>query len=245
MIVELINWIIMIKYILLGIWGLLLLNSCENDDFVWGKEDFARIVGPEIWTRNTDSMTFTFSVYPEEVKEFAVASCVVIQGKVADYDRTVKLAVDPSKTTAQTSDYSLPREVILKAGQDSVGFDILLYRTEAMQTEEVRLQVKIDGSGDLQPGVDAWSALTIAWNDKITKPGNWEDLTEFFGDYSETKYRFIISTLGVSQFTYGEAEGMTWGEMWNYRLRMVAALEEYNATHSENMKDENGAVVSF
>ena len=32
MIVELINWIIMIKYILLGIWGLLLLNSCENDD---------------------------------------------------------------------------------------------------------------------------------------------------------------------------------------------------------------------
>lgn len=26
MIVELINWIIMIKYILLGIWGLLLLN---------------------------------------------------------------------------------------------------------------------------------------------------------------------------------------------------------------------------
>ena len=99
MIVELINWIIMIKYILLGIWGLLLLNSCENDDFVWGKEDFARIVGPEIWTRNTDSMTFTFSVYPEEVKEFAVASCVVIQGKVADYDRTVKLAVDPSKTT--------------------------------------------------------------------------------------------------------------------------------------------------
>ena len=225
MIVELINWIIMIKYILLGIWGLLLLNSCENDDFVWGKEDFARIVGPEIWTRNTDSMTFTFSVYPEEVKEFAVASCVVIQGKVADYDRTVKLAVDPSKTTAQASDYSLPREVILKAGQDSVGFDILLYRTEAMQTEEVRLQVKID--------------------DKITKPGNWEDLTEFFGDYSETKYRFIISTLGVSQFTYGEAEGMTWGEMWNYRLRMVAALEEYNATHSENMKDENGAVVSF
>ena len=105
MIVELINWIIMIKYILLGIWGLLLLNSCENDDFVWGKEDFARIVGPEIWTRNTDSMTFTFSVYPEEVKEFAVASCVVIQGKVADYDRTVKLAIDPSKTTAQSSDY--------------------------------------------------------------------------------------------------------------------------------------------
>ena len=135
--------------------------------------------------------------------------------------------------------------MILNAGQDSVGVDILLYRTEAMQTEEVRLQVKIDGSGDLQPGVDAWSALTIAWNDKITKPGNWEDLTEFFGDYSETKYRFIISTLGVSQFTYGEAEGMTWGEMWNYRLRMVAALEEYNATHSENMKDENGAVVSF
>ena len=69
--------------------------------------------------------------------------------------------------------------MILKAGQDSVGFDILLYRTEAMQTEEVRLQVRIDGSGDLQPGVDAWSALTIAWNDKITKPGNWEDLTEF------------------------------------------------------------------
>lgn len=80
MIVELINWIIMIKYILLGIWGLLLLNSCENDDFVWGKEDFARIVGPRSDQKYRFD-DFTFSVYPEEVKEFAVASCVVIQGK--------------------------------------------------------------------------------------------------------------------------------------------------------------------
>ena len=55
MIVELINWIIMIKYILLGIWGLLLLNSYENDDFVWGKKILpglsARRSGPEIQIR--------------------------------------------------------------------------------------------------------------------------------------------------------------------------------------------------
>ena len=127
-------------------------------------------------------------------------------------------------------------------------FDILLHRTEEMLHKDVRLCVGIAPTGDLKAGVNNFSSLTIVWNDKITKPSNWDDLTEFFGEYSEVKYRFIITTLGVSLFPYGENNGPTWGQMTDYRLRMAAALEAYNvdpANPDRPMKDENGGTISF
>jgi hypothetical protein len=78
------------------------------------------------------------------------------------------------------------------------------------------------------------------------KPNNWDNLTEFFKDYSDTKYRFIIDVLQIADFTYGQSNGMTWGEMNNYRLRVIQALQEYNAAHPGNpLTDENNQLVTF
>ncbi len=234
------------KYILLGIFGLLLLNSCSNDDFVWGGTDYVRLVGPEIWTLGTDSLTFSFTTYGEDVTDFTFDAELLIQGRTADYDRSVMLAVNDALTTATTSDYTFPSEVVIPAGEPSTTFGITVKRSEKLQEESIRLSVELVAGGDLDPGCEGYTTLTIVWNDMISKPTNWDSLlTEFFGTYSEVKYRFIISTLGISEFTYGESGGMTWGQMWNYHLEMCAALDEYNETHPEAMKDENGATISF
>ena len=221
--------------------------GCENEAFVWGEQSYARIVGPEVWTNETDSMTFTFSTYAEDVTEFAVETEIVVQGTIADYDRIVRLQVNEEKTTAPAATYSFPTEVVLKAGEHQADFNIMLYRTEAMKESDMRLCVEVAPTGDLLAGVSNYSSLTMVWNDKITRPINWDDLEEFFGEYSETKYRFIITTLGISLFPYGD--GMTWGQMNDYQLRLAAALDAYNADPNNPdtpLKDEEtGDIISF
>ena len=237
------------KYTFICLFGLVmsLLWGCDNDDYVWNGQDYARLVGPEIWTQGTDSMTFTFSVYPTDTVRFVVESEIFVQGRVSDNDRTIRLQVDETNTTAPADSYSVPEEVVLRGGEHSADFDILIYRIPEIQERDITLHVRIAPGGDLDAGVSSASSLTITWNDKITRPSNWDDLEEFFGTYSEVKYRFIISTLGISVFPYGEGE-FTWGRMWNYHLQMVAALEDFNNDPDNPeapLTDENGGVVSF
>lgn len=237
-----------IRYLLYGILLLGLVYACENDDYVWGEENFARINAPEIWTNGTDSMTFTFSTMPTDSITFQLETEVVIQGQIANFDRVVHLQINKDKTTAPENIYSFPKEVTLPAGEHKTVFPIILHRTTAMQTKDMRLCIEIAPTGDLQGGVNNASSLTITWNDKITKPNNWEDLEEFFGSYSETKYRFIISTLGIYEFPYGSSSEFTWGLMFHYKVKMKTALENYNNDSSNPnrpMKDENGGTVSF
>ena len=66
-------------------------------------------------------------------------------------------------------------------------------------------------------------------------------MKEFFGEYSLTKYRFIIDTVGFGEF----GNGMTWSELKNYQIMMKTALDEYNSTHTTPLKDENGQLVEF
>lgn len=234
-----------IRQIIGGVMLLIAASACKNDDFVWGDEDFIRIIGPEIWTLGTDSLSFTFSAFPDATT-YTMETELAVQGRTADYDRTIRLQANQTKTTALAADYEFPSEVVLKAGNASVMFSIVLYRTEEMQYNDARLCVEIAPSSDLQPGANAFSSLTLAWNDKVTKPANWDDLEEFFGTYSETKYRFIISVLNVTLFPYGESDEFTWGVMYNYKLKMRTALEAYNADPANTpMTDEKGAVVSF
>lgn len=226
-----------------------LLAGCKEEPYLWESADYVRIEGPEEWTQGTDSMMFTFSIYPEEMTEFTVEAVLFVQGRVADHDRTIRLSVDESRTTARAEDYEMPEEVVMKAGEYRADFEILLRRSPELADTTVRLQVGIDPSSALQHGVQSESGLTIAWNDEITEPANWADLEEFFGSYSDTKYRFIISTLGIATFPYGVEEDFTWGRMWNYRLTMIEALEAYNNDPSNPdrpMSDkETGELISF
>ena len=223
----------------------LALLACENDPFEWGDYTYARVAGPEIWTLGSDSLLYTFSIRPADMTEFVVEAEVIIMGKTADRPRTVAIAVDPEHTTAiKGAHYDLPESVAIPAGEASAPLHIRLYRSADLQSTSVRLRVKIAATGDIGPGVTEWTSLSIAWNDMITRPLNWDDLIEFFGQYSEVKYRFIISTLGIAEFPYGN--GMDWGMMNNYRLVLVEALAAYNAAHpSSPLVDENFYPITF
>lgn len=237
------------KYIPILSLCLAALASCSKDEIPeWSGDDYARIAGPSEWTLDTDSMEYSFASSPATVQTFDVQAQIVLEGKRADVDRTVYLQVDKAGTTAEKSFYSVPESVVVKAGEGVAKFSIKLNRDAKLKDQKYYLQVAIDNEkSDLKSGVQTWSKLRIKFSDILSRPSNWSDLSEFFGEsYSDEKYSFIINTLGTGEFTYLQPGGMSWGEMWNYRLILVDALNKYVIDHrGEPLRDKSGRNVSF
>ena len=58
--------------------------SCENEDFLWKGDTYARIEGPSEWTLDSDSLIFSFAPYVSEFPEIPMDSRVYFTGEFAD-----------------------------------------------------------------------------------------------------------------------------------------------------------------
>ena len=176
--------------------------ACSNDqDFYYRDTPRVRLVGPEVWTVGSDSLTFSFVTYPADTTEKVMMVNAVIMGTPQDHDRTANIVVDNDLTTASPQQYSLPATVTIPAGKTSAAFPVTLRRDASLQQQPVRLYIKVAPSDDFQPGVNEENHLLLVWNDILSKPTNWDELKEFFGEYSNTKYRFMIANAGgINEF---------------------------------------------
>ena len=231
-----------IKSIILAFAAIGMFTACENDKFYYQDEPRVRIEGPYEWAIGTDSLNFSFATYPNSVQQQEMQMTLYVMGEAASTDRIAKLEVDASNTTASASQYILPETITIPAGKLEVPFVVTLMRSEGLTSQTVSLSFKVVESNDFKVGVIEQNHFSMKWNDILGKPKNWDtELKEFFGEYSLAKYRFIIDTIGFGEF----GNGMTWSELKNYQIMMKTALDEYNATHTSPLKDENGQLVEF
>lgn len=225
--------------------ALTLLAGCGTDeDFYYNDHARVRLVGPEIWTVGTDSLTFSFVSVPSETTEQTLLVDARIMGTAANRDRTARLAVDATRTTAPQALYSVPTEVLIPADSTHARFPVVIRRDASLRSATVRLRIEVAASDDFLPGVNEENHLTFIWSDKLTMPANWPDLEEFFGAYSDTKYRFMLenSTPG----TTFSIDTMSWAMLMSYKIKFQNAVRTYNAAHPGNaLTDENGNLVTF
>ncbi len=223
----------------------LMMTSCSDEDFLYQDQARVRLVGPKNYTAGSDSLTFTFATSSIDMVEKEMDVDVVIMGNVADHDRTANVSIDESKTTASSDMYDFPRTVVIPSGESKGTLKVTLKRSELLQEKSVRLYLKVENSDDFAVGVNEENHLLVIWSDMISKPTDWDDnLKEFFGDYSDVKYRFMLANAGgISEF---DADSMTWAQLQSYKIRFVNALNEYNEAHPGSpLTDENGVLVTF
>jgi hypothetical protein len=231
------------KLSFIGLSFLFVFASCKNDGFYYKDEARVRLKAPYEWALGTDSMDFSFVKYPESVTEYNLPVTIFIMGNPANHARTVNLAFNEAKTTAQEKHYAFPAQVVLPADSFRVIFPVCLKRTADLQEKGVCLYLQILESSDFKIGASEENHLLIKWSDILTRPANWNELVEFFGTFSIIKYRFIIETTGITEFS---AQTMSWAMLTNYRIMCVNALNDYNEAHPGNpLKDENGQYVTF
>jgi hypothetical protein len=223
--------------------GLLVLNSCENDGFYYQDEARIRLEGPYRWAVGTDSLEFSFITSPPDVSEITLEVSLHVMGVAVPHDRIAKIKVIEEKTTAESNQYSLPLQVIIQANELLAIMPLALYRTNDLQDHTVRLYLAVDESSDFKQGVIERSHLLVKWNDILSMPNNWDNLVEFFGAFSMVKYRFMINTLGVTEF---DTNVMSWAQLMHYKIVLQNTLNEYNFANPGNpLRDENGQFVTF
>jgi hypothetical protein len=223
-----------------------LLTSCSStdEDFFYQDEPRVRLVGDYTWAVGTDSISFSFVAYGSEVTEKEILVDAQIMGEVENRDRVVNLSVDPARTTADASLYTVPSTVTIPAGAVKATFPVILKRSAALQTKTVRLYLQVAESADFKAGVNEENHIKLIWSDVLQKPKNWDTLEPFFGTYSDVKYRFMLANSnGAGEFS---TETMSWAMLNSYRILFQNALNAYNAAHPGNpLTDENNQLVTF
>lgn len=218
------------------------LAGCENDGFYYQDVPRARLEGPSMWTlgAGADSMSYNFVYGGIDATQYDVEMKVVVMGETADRDRTVNLEIIADRTTASASQYIIPATVTVPAGEYETTFNVTLKRTADLEQKAVRLRFGVAASDDFQPGTTEDASFLIIWNDMVGKPLYWDDeLNNFFGTYSDAKFRFMIDVLGTSDF-----EGLNWSQKFNMNVKLQAALLEYNAANGV-LLDEDLNPVTF
>jgi len=203
-----------------------------------------RLVGDYTWAVGTDSISFSFVAYGSEVTEKEMLVDAQIMGEAENRDRVVNLSVDPARTTADASLYTVPSTVTIPAGAVKATFPVILKRSAALQTKTVRLYLQVAESADFKAGVNEENHIKLIWSDVLQKPKNWDTLEPFFGTYSDVKYRFMLANSnGAGEFS---TETMSWAMLNSYRILFQNALNAYNAAHPGNpLTDENNQLVTF
>jgi hypothetical protein len=223
-----------------------LLTSCSStdEDFFYQDEPRVRLVGDYTWAVGTDSISFSFVAYGSEVTEKEMLVDAQIMGEAENRDRVVNLSVDPARTTADASLYTVPSTVTIPAGAVKATFPVILKRSAALQTKTVRLYLQVAESADFKAGVNEENHIKLIWSDVLQKPKNWDTLEPFFGTYSDVKYRFMLANSnGAGEFS---TETMSWAMLNSYRILFQNALNAYNAAHPGNpLTDENNQLVTF
>jgi hypothetical protein len=223
-----------------------LLTSCSStdEDFFYQDEPRVRLVGDYTWAVGTDSISFSFVAYGSEVTEKEILVDAQIMGEAENRDRVVNLSVDPARTTADASLYTVPSTVTIPAGAVKATFPVILKRSAALQTKTVRLYLQVAESADFKAGVNEENHIKLIWSDVLQKPKNWDTLEPFFGTYSDVKYRFMLANSnGAGEFS---TETMSWAMLNSYRILFQNALNAYNAAHPGNpLTDENNQLVTF
>lgn len=212
----------------------LLLGGCAKDEILSFDLDTKVNIYKDRGNAQRDSTTYSFAVQLPETVQDTVFIPVRILGNISDRDRKVNYEVLPKSEVSEDNYSLLP--AIIPAGEFHGMIPIIVKRTAALTTQEMRLWIRITPSEDLDVGASDQLEYLLKINDYLTKPTTWVDT--YFGPFSQVKYGLIIRETGYTEF--GDST------LWFYILQTAKnALFEYEERTGSPMVDEFDQVIVF
>lgn len=165
-----------------------------------------------------------------------------IMGFAAEIDRQVNVVVLKDSTTAV--DYEVLTPTIIEKGKYTGKVKVKVKNTPLLKEKEVRLWLLLNDSDDFIVGTSGMDYAVLRWSNRLIQPANWRWLRYYFGTYSTCFYEFIIEVTGRTEFPYNHPDAslppMGVDEVKAWAGMVKEALDEYNATHDEVMKHDDG-----
>jgi hypothetical protein len=198
-----------------------------------------------------DSIVYTFATSGigtgVEKQQDTIWLPMRLTGVPAKHDRAIKVQAVEGTTAVINEDFKLP-EISLPADSITVRYPLVIYSKPKMKTASYKIVLQIVPSEALSVGttgraVDntlAFDTYKIWVSNKLDKPTWWSDAK--WGVYSETKYRFMINTLGYVDFSPASIGA---ANFQNFPVVLRVELEKYEAIHGPLIDPATGLRVSF
>jgi hypothetical protein len=177
-----------------------------------------------------------------------------VVGLASSSPRIVKLLAAEGSNARPGTDYKL-LDYTLPAGIVSFTYPLVVYKTAEMKTQTYRLVLQAETGGAFPGVVPEGPEITnttislrqmkIDLTDRIVQPAYWNNIASYFGAYSNTKYSYMIQSLGT-----GDLRPVSLGGIWTTNDYLNAAIQlrndlvVYEAANGP-LIDENGNRVTF
>lgn len=244
------------KRLILMMGALLALGACTKNEYITysAKDGLVFLSNSSTDLSAGDSIVYSFISRAISGNQDTIWVTVSLTGKPADADRPFVIEVAPESTAKEGVDFEL-MEPVFPANATALRYPIVLLRTPELAQEERWFKLALRDNeqftlGALSPATSAtyggglrFEAIKIVMTDQVIKP-SWWALAEdyYYGAYSHTKYRFMIETIGITNFSSRE---LNYPQITNYRALLQGALSEYEKTHGEKLKDENDEIITI
>lgn len=219
----------------IGFWCILSV-ACQENEMTGFENDGAVYfqLNANYWTEVADSIVYSFA--GKDVTEYTVNLQVDLMGEAVDWDREVRVSIDPELTTAEESTHyrALETSYVLPAGAYTMQIPVTILGTDPrMETQAFQLAIRLEPSDDLGLGLSQRTLARIQFSSMLTMPYYWNEF--YWGPYSKVKHEKLIELLGVdfpaTEEEYNE-DYDTWEAYCNYLSQWFS--ENYP------VPDENG-----
>ncbi len=239
--------------------------ACTNNDYPRFDPDFAALniwVGTSSAQYDSTTYNYSYSMGLDSVMFYAR-----IAGVATDTARTFELeAYDGDLEEAEGSYYF--GDYVFEAGEYSKTFYIYFNKDNLKDDSSFvdvngNLYIRLKESETFATGAEDMQEIHIVLKNYLAKPDTWDSasypyasISNYFGTYSETKYRFMIQVLELVDFKIRYNMSASYDETTNeistnyakyLNQEMQLALEEYNSNPDNDppMRDEFGDIVTF
>lgn len=202
--------------------------------------------GDAIYFYSIDSINYSFANQIGILDRDTIFIPMKVLGTVKEYDRSIQLKATTGTTAQANTHYSLPT-VVVKANTNSIEYPVIVFNTSDLKENTVRLELEVIENADFPFGAGIisnglhFTQFKINFNNTLIKPSYWGNIQSYFGAYSNRKYKFMIDTLGMTDFS---SSAVTFSEYYALRASLLKALREYEAIYGP-LTDENDQAVTF
>ncbi|WP_432711617.1 DUF4843 domain-containing protein [Pedobacter sp.] len=239
----------------------LLWCSCKKSEELVFPQEFNAL---NIWLgtdpQKPDSLTYNYAFKSLNDMD-TISFSVRLTGLPSAVDREFQLKAIGGDTLRIKKDvhYVFPKYV-LKANTYAAVFPIYFKRTSEFKNKEGKIIFGLKENDTFKKGIAELSDMIVILKDQFSKPDNWDthpapfrSLASFFGTYSEVKFQFITTAIGLpptfkvrytgvalppSEISYTQAQ--------YYQNRCKIELVNYNLAHpGKPLRNEYDELVTF
>lgn len=146
-----------------------------------------------------DSTILSFMFFPGQTSiDYPIVLDMI--GLAGEHDLQYKVFADTEYTTAVEGEhYSLPENMVIRAGHYQDTLYIHLNKTADLDNKKVRIILRFEDTPDLRGGKIENSVAIIQFSNTVDRPAWWNSEIETYtlGTYSDTKYRLFIEVTGI------------------------------------------------